>query len=893
MIRVLPQAVVDRIAAGEVVQRAAAAVKELTENSLDAGASSIRVVVSAPDAFSVADNGSGIRKADLPLAAVRHATSKLSNVDDLNHIQSFGFRGEALASLSMVARLKIVSKTAQTAAAYQMSYVDGKPVASNNPTATARTVGTTVSVQDLFYNLPHRKRSCSRASEEYQAVLKVVQLYAIHYAAKGVAMQCQKQDKTKSSSSSSNKTDLNTTQAVGALQRALATTCKNRSADDSDEKLKPQQQTATKNVVAQVFGSQLVPHLHEFCCELYEKEDDEKEETSSNSSGNGGGDKSNASSFIYSCSGFVTSPSYHNSGNKTKKSNMVLFINHRLIDGCASIRRALEEVYTEYCKEKPPFLYLALTVSPETVDVNVHPTKREVALLHLERICQHLAQELRRTLDATGQSFQSQSVEVKDNPYNKKRKIAFTATTTSELPTRPAAAKKPAKSMVRTSRSTQAGSLEPFLVQRTQLSQTSSTQTSTQSSESSSQSSQQIPQTQQQLSQSQASASVVNTFTQAFSSSRTPSESVVPSPEQHEPECPLRLKNGSSTSNSALDLSQPGAFAVAAAQCTCPDSTKAKMDLASASNADTPVIRLPRQSVNTAAASKSRRLRLQKVAPTVCKYTSIKQLRKRVVKQRAEDLEKKLRSACFVGTVSHDRSLIQCGEELVMMNHFECARELFYQLALHQFGGGCGIAKLPGDASSTDTISPEQKDRRAPTGIDIRSVIGQFVQMEESLRQLSEKEMAELTPPLKISETNLTLAEQASACLLEHAEMLLEYFSISIEKDNEGRIRLTGLPVLLEGYEPSPHGLPVFLLRLATEVNWTEEKPCFYGICRELGSFYAQMPSAASSEEHAALVRHTVFPAVSSLLLPLENAKGRDFITLTNLTKLYRVFERC
>ena len=125
-----------------------------------------------------------------------------------------------------------------------------------------------------------------------------------------------------------------------------------------------------------------------------------------------------------------------------------------------------------------------------------------------------------------------------------------------------------------------------------------------------------------------------------------------------------------------LDLSQPGAFASAAAQCICHDSTKAKM----ASNANAPVIRLPRSGV-TSAATKSHHLHLQKVVPTACKYTSIKQLRKRVVNQQAEDLEKKLRSACFVGTVSHDRSLIQCGEELVMMDHYECARELFYQLA--------------------------------------------------------------------------------------------------------------------------------------------------------------------------------------------------------------------
>ena len=263
IIHVLPQSVVDCIAVGEVIQCAVVAVKELMENSLDAGATLIQVIVTSQNLFSVSDNGSGICKDDLPLVAVRHATNKLSTVDVLNRIQSFGFRGEALASMSMVARLKIVSKTAHTVAAYQMSYVDGKPVAPN-PTPTARTIGTTVNIQDLFYNLPHRQRM--RASEEYQAILKVTQLYAIHYAERGVAIHCEKQQgKTKAS----NKMDLNTTQAVAALQRALMAA----SSTTDEEKLKQQKQTATKNVIAQVFGSQVVPHLQEFCCELYEQND--------------------------------------------------------------------------------------------------------------------------------------------------------------------------------------------------------------------------------------------------------------------------------------------------------------------------------------------------------------------------------------------------------------------------------------------------------------------------------------------------------------------------------------------------------------------------------------------------------------------------------------------
>ena len=143
-----------------------------------------------------------------------------------------------------------------------------------------------------------------------------------------------------------------------------------------------------------------------------------------------------------------------------------------------------------------------------------------------------------------------------------------------------------------------------------------------------------------------------------------------------------------------------------------------------------------------------------------------------------------------------------------------------------------------------------------------------------------------------ISETNQVLAEQATACLFQHAEMLRDYFSVIIQKNPENdRVMLTGLPILLEGYAPSPHALPLFLLRLATEVNWTEEKPCFRGICQELGRFNASIPTDDHLASH---VQHALFPALSSLLLPSKPfVTQKGFYGVTKLSKLYRVFERC
>lgn len=157
----LPQHVIDQIAAGEVVQRPVSVVKELLENSLDAGATHIVVHVERGGLgkLSIADNGCGIAKKDLPLLATRHATSKLRGVDDFETLQTFGFRGEAVAATSMVSRLlTVTTRTADSPVAYTQTYQNGQPCESAAKPC-ARKVGTPVVVQDLFYNVPHRQQA--------------------------------------------------------------------------------------------------------------------------------------------------------------------------------------------------------------------------------------------------------------------------------------------------------------------------------------------------------------------------------------------------------------------------------------------------------------------------------------------------------------------------------------------------------------------------------------------------------------------------------------------------------------------------------------------------------------------------------------------------------------
>ncbi|MEO6566592.1 MAG: DNA mismatch repair endonuclease MutL [Casimicrobiaceae bacterium] len=156
-IHALPDLLINQIAAGEVVERPAAALKELLENALDAGATQIDVdvVQGGIKRLRVADNGRGIDREDLPLAVARHATSKITSVLDLEAIASLGFRGEALASIASVARLALVSRAAGKPHAWRID-VEGGTASAIAPAALA--AGTSVTVEELFFNTPARRK---------------------------------------------------------------------------------------------------------------------------------------------------------------------------------------------------------------------------------------------------------------------------------------------------------------------------------------------------------------------------------------------------------------------------------------------------------------------------------------------------------------------------------------------------------------------------------------------------------------------------------------------------------------------------------------------------------------------------------------------------------------
>lgn len=178
-IRLLPPQLANQIAAGEVVERPASVVKELMENSLDAGADEIRIDIEKGGArrIRIRDNGAGIPKDELTLALSRHATSKISSLDDLEAILSLGFRGEALASISSVSRLRLTSRTPDQPQAWQ-AFCEGREMQVRIEPA-AHPQGTSVDVEDLFFNTPARRKFLRTEKTEFAHIDEVVRRIAL------------------------------------------------------------------------------------------------------------------------------------------------------------------------------------------------------------------------------------------------------------------------------------------------------------------------------------------------------------------------------------------------------------------------------------------------------------------------------------------------------------------------------------------------------------------------------------------------------------------------------------------------------------------------------------------------------------------------------------------
>jgi DNA mismatch repair protein MutL len=321
-IRVLPPQVANKIAAGEVVERPASVVKELVENAIDAEATDIRIEIrqGGRRLIRVSDNGCGIPPGEAALAFARHATSKISTEDDLAHIQTLGFRGEALASIAAVSQVTLMTRAASEEAGTLLR-VEGGELLQNEK--HGGTLGTVITVENLFYNTPVRLKFLRSEATESSHIIKLASAYAMAYPELRFYL------------TDNGRLTLQTL-GTGKLYDVLVKVLGLELAQQMLE-LTPEEQQLSRGAVESV-GSNPQPF---------------------------------SEAQVY---GYIGSPSLH----RATRDYEIFFVNRRWIQD-RSLSFAVEEAYrTLLPSGRHPLAILSITVDASDVDVNVHPTKREV-----------------------------------------------------------------------------------------------------------------------------------------------------------------------------------------------------------------------------------------------------------------------------------------------------------------------------------------------------------------------------------------------------------------------------------------------------------------------------------------------------------------------------------
>nr|XP_019006828.1 DNA mismatch repair protein MLH1 [Kwoniella mangroviensis CBS 8507]OCF70289.1 DNA mismatch repair protein MLH1 [Kwoniella mangroviensis CBS 8507] len=376
-IRKLTKDVINQIAAAEIIHRPANAIKELLENSLDAGSSSIKITLKdgGLKSIQITDNGHGINKADLPLLCERYATSKLQKFEDLQKLGTYGFRGEALASISYCSHVEVITKTKNDGCGWKANFQDGviipsKPGGPAEPKPTAANDGTVITAEDLFYNMPLRKRAFKSPSDEYTRVLDVITKYAVHNP--HASWSCKK---------------------AGTSLPDIST---------------PVNSTVKANI-ANLYTPSLAAELLEIPLTVLQPE-------------------SKLSSTIR---GWVSNAN----SNWARKGGWLLFINNRLVES-NKIKKAIDALYTAYLpKGASPWVYLSLEIDSAKIDVNVHPTKSEVHFLNEDEMIDGICGAVQTALAGANvsRSFSVQTLlPAADRPMEKRGESSTSATTLSK-----------------------------------------------------------------------------------------------------------------------------------------------------------------------------------------------------------------------------------------------------------------------------------------------------------------------------------------------------------------------------------------------------------------------------------------------------------------------------
>ena len=357
-IRLLPEQVANQIAAGEVVERPASVVKELVENSLDAQAARVTVEIQAGgrSLVRVTDDGLGMSKDDALLCLERHATSKIRRAEDLSAIATMGFRGEALPSIASVSRFTLTTRERDSDApdATQVVINGGKIVEVK---AAGSASGTSVEVRQLFFNLPARRKFLRSEETETAHIQHYLTLAALAYPEVGF-------------------TFLRDTRTIWQLP-----------AIKSDDKL-----AALRERLRAFQGGEQKLLPVEFTAEIADDSAPDETESFANATTSPFPIRQTQSPFCLW--GFIGAPGV----SRSTREDQHLFVNRRPVENRGLNFALMEGYHTALMKGRFPVCCLFLEIDPASVDVNIHPAKREVKFHHERAIRQLVAQAIRETL---------------------------------------------------------------------------------------------------------------------------------------------------------------------------------------------------------------------------------------------------------------------------------------------------------------------------------------------------------------------------------------------------------------------------------------------------------------------------------------------------------------
>ena len=598
-----------------------------------------------------------------------------------------------------------------------------------------------------------------------------------------------------------------------------------------------------------------------------------------------------------------------NANYSSKKGIFIFFINDRLVESVA-MKKVIEAVYSDLLpRHTHPFVYLSLTLPSQHVDINVHPTKKEVHFLFESEIMQQLYTALTQKLRTANESrtFYTQTIAVNNmqigleivssskgrtNEDNVSHSFNIESTVSAEneeddeddVIVMETNVNNKSKNVIIDESYDDDDDIEnendneddddndneddiksPVMKLKSKVQQKlTNTNTNTNTTNNNSKkraNTNNNPNTNTiayKLVRSDPTLTKINAFFQPIDTNTSNTDNSIYNASTRN-EINNKKNDGDENAISLINENDDNNKV----ECICEPSKDNSIVGAFARNCKCCSISI-NTNINTNNEIKLR-ARMTVINETNTDLASIHALLKEIAKNQSSKMLSMMKAIIFVGVVNHRLAVVQYNTTILLVNYHALCKELFYQLAIRRF-------------AVTEPL-----------------VLTSPIDISLMIRAAMDSPEAKWDQSLGLSKEDITTA--ACATLVEKREMLKEYFNIGVTELG----MLTNMPLLLEGYFPLSARLPIFLLRLAVEVDWTEELSCFHSIAIELSNYYAYIqlssPSTTSIGEISSLssleiIENVLLPSLKNHLIPSDNISN-TFTPIGSLEQLYKIFERC